>query len=397
MNRDLAQDGERWLLPEGIDELLPGDAWPLEMLRRRLLDHYRSRGYDLVLPPFVEYLESLLTGVGEDLGEQTFKLVDPLTGRLMGVRADITPQAARIDAHRLAREEPVRLCYIGTVLRTHADELGGSRAPLQVGAELYGHTGIESDLEIIGLMLETLALTGVGGVHLDLGHVGVFRSLFRELGLAAEAEARLFEILQRKARTELAGFLDGLGLGPEQRRMLACLVDLNGGAEALSEARERLAGAGSSVHRALAELEDCARRLRERHPELILHFDLAELRGYRYQTGLVYAAFVPGVGQEVARGGRYDEIGRVFGRARPATGFSADLKALVAIAGVREDSGDDVILAPAEADAGLERLVEELRRRGERVARALPGAREGRHRRRIERRDGRWQVVESGG
>ena len=219
---------DRWLLPEGIEEVLPEQAKRLEQLRRTLLDTYESWGYDLVMPPLIEYLESLLTGTGNDLDLQTFKLTDQLTGRLMGVRADMTPQVARIDAHQLNRETPTRLCYMGTVLHTRTDGFAGSRSPLQVGAELYGHAGIESDVEVISLMLETLAKSGVAAPFVDLGHVGIYRELVKQAGLDREQEATLFDSLQRKANTEIAEYLKDWKLDSKIASAIAALTDLNG-------------------------------------------------------------------------------------------------------------------------------------------------------------------------
>lgn len=364
---------DHWLLPEGIEELLPDQAWRLELVRRRLLDVYRSWGYGLIIPPMVEFLESLLTGTGHDLDLQTFKLTDQLTGRLLGVRADMTPQAARTDAHALKRDEPVRLCYLGTVLHTRPDGFAGSRSPLQVGCELFGHAGTESDLEVMGLMLETLKITGNDQVHLDLGHVGIFRGLARAAGLNPAQEADLFDVLQRKALPEIEALLSSFGTPSPWKQRLARLASLHGGAEVLDAARGLLAGAGAAVVAALDNLSAIAAQARHRWPELPLHFDLAELRGYGYQTGVVFAAFVPGCGQEVARGGRYDQIGEVFGRARPATGFSADLRTLLALSTTDPSVAQDAIYAPAVEDAALQQAVAALRVAGERVIAALPG------------------------
>lgn len=363
---------DHWLLPEGIEELLPDQAWRLELVRRRLLDVYRSWGYGLIIPPMVEFLESLLTGTGHDLDLQTFKLTDQLTGRLLGVRADMTPQAARTDAHALKRDEPVRLCYLGTVLHTRPDGFAGSRSPLQVGCELFGHAGIESDLEVMGLMLETLNITGNDQVHLDLGHVGIFRGLARAAGLNPEQEANLFDVLQRKALPEIETLLTSFGTRAPWKERLARLASLHGGAEVLDTARSLLAGAGDAVVAALDNLSAIASQAQRRWPELPLHFDLAELRGYGYQTGVVFAAFVPGCGQEVARGGRYDQIGEVFGRARPATGFSADLRTLLALSTADPSVVLDAVYAPAVDDAALQQAVAALRAAGERVIAALP-------------------------
>ncbi len=363
----------RWLLPEGIEDLLPDQAAQLEQLRRELLDLYRSWGYELILPPFIEYLDSLLTGSGHDLDLQTFKLIDQLSGRLLGLRADMTPQAARIDAHRLQRDAPSRLCYLGTVLRTRPDGFDGSRSPMQVGAELFGHRGAESDVEILELMVATLALTGIEDIYLDLGHVGIYRGLAHDAGLDEGQEALLFDALQRKALPEINAFLAGLDLSTAQRERLAGLATLNGGAEVLEKAQALLQGSGESALSSLQDLVRIARLATRRLPDISLHFDLAELRGYQYQTGVVFAAFVADRGQEIARGGRYDEIGKVFGRARPATGFSTDLRILMRLGNRDWPQPAGAILAPAEDDTALADKVRTLRTQGERVVQQLPG------------------------
>jgi ATP phosphoribosyltransferase regulatory subunit len=364
---------DRWLLPEGIEEILPPAAGRLERLRRRLLDEYERWGYELVIPPLLEFLESLLTGAGDDLELQTFKLTDQSSGRMMGVRADMTPQVARIDAHLLKRDGPVRLCYMGTVLRTRADGFGGSRSPYQAGVELYGHRGHESDLEVLTLMLETLRMAGIGEVHLDLGHVAIFRELVRRAGLEREREVLLFETLQRKALPEIRQQLAAWGLPAPHSGLLLALAELNGGPETLDEADARLAAAGPVVRNALVTLRHLIAALRRQWPELPVHVDLAELRGYHYHTGVLFSAYTPGQGQAVAQGGRYDEIGQVFGRARPATGFSTDLATLLRLGSVPEP-GRPGIYAPAIADVALERCIAGWRGRGERVVRELPGA-----------------------
>jgi ATP phosphoribosyltransferase regulatory subunit len=365
-------DKDRWLLPEGIEEILPLEAQRLEAMRRRLLDLFDSWGYELVMPPLIEFLESLLTGTGRDLDLQTFKLTDQLSGRLMGVRADMTPQAARIDAHYLKRSLPVRLCYVGSVLHTRPDEFAGSRELLQLGAELFGHPGPESEVEILRLMLVALQAIGIDHPHLDLGHVGVFRQLAADAGLDGRLESDLFEALQRKARPDVEALLAGSSLTPERKGMLAALTDLNGGPEVLIEARTRLAAAGIGVARALDNLQTVAGAIVSSHPDVPLYFDLAELRGYRYYTGVVYSVFVPGHGQAVAQGGRYDGIGKAFGRERAATGFSADLRRLLKIlpgnTAVRA-----AIHAPWSQDGVLRKEVERLRAAGERVVIGLPG------------------------
>lgn len=361
---------ERWLLPEGVGELLPAEAEQLEHARRDLIDLFHSWGYELVVPPLIEYLESLLTGAGNDLGLQTFKLTDQLTGRLMGVRADMTPQVARIATHRVKRKGITRLCYIGSVLHALPQGLGGARNPVQVGAELYGHGGAESDLEVLRLALKALDRIGIEAVHLDLGHVGIFRLLAVQAGLLPEQEHMLFGALQRKARNEIDAILQDCGVNSKLRHKLAALADLNGGSEVLIEAEQILEGTGAK--QALATLMEIAALIGKYLPELPVHFDLGEIRGYRYHTGLVFAVYVSGRGQAIVQGGRYDDIGRVFGRAQPATGFSMDLKELVTLSGARLPPRRG-IYASWSANAAFEQEVARLRRQGERVIYGLPG------------------------
>lgn len=367
---------ERWLLPAGIEEVLPPEAAEMERLRRALLDLYAGWGYELVIPPFIDYLESLLTGTGHDLDLRTFKLTDQLSGRMLGVRADMTPQVARIDAHQLRRDQPTRLCYLGTVLHTRTDGFAGTRSPMQIGAEIYGHDGAESDVEILRLMVATLETAGIVSAYIDLGHVGIYRGLARQAGLDHAREMALFDALQRKAVDEVAALVEQCVSRAGVGDMLLSLAELNG-ADALERAERALAEADESVKAALARLRHVAEETRRWLPDLPIHFDLAELRGYTYKTGVVFAAFVPGWGLEIARGGRYDDIGRVFGRARPAVGFSSDLKGLIALAD-KPAGGDaaapaEAILAPWDADPRLQAEVSRLRAAGRRVVQRLPG------------------------
>lgn len=386
---------DRWLLPDGIEEVLPPEAARVEAARRQVLDLFQRWGYEFVVTPHIEYLESLLTGAGQDLDLRTFKVTDPASGRLMGFRADITPQVARMDAHSLRREGPNRLCYAGSVLHARPRALATSRSPIQLGAELYGDASPASDVEVISLMLDMLAMAEVPDVHMDLGHVGIYRGLARAAGLSGEAEQALFDALQRKAVDEVAALTDGLPA--ELAGMLRALAELCGSREVLEQAAAVLADAPAVVKAALADLVVIADALAQRYPQLPLYFDLGELRGYHYHTGVVFAAFVPGVGESIAQGGRYDHIGADFGRARPATGFSTDLKTLVTLGQVRLDAPVQGIWAPAEG-AGLWQAVQQLRRDGRRVVQALPGqdaasAREAGCDAQLQLREGNWQVV----
>tara|TARA_R110000787_G_scaffold42377_9_gene104216 strand:+ start:1589 stop:2575 length:987 start_codon:yes stop_codon:yes gene_type:complete len=319
---------KRWMLPDGMEETLPPSSWQLETLRRSLLDHYRELGYELILPPLVEHLDSLLTGSGSDLEQQTFKFADAEGGRMLGIRADMTPQAARIAARRYSDSEIVRLCYLGTVLRTTPETPGGPRSPRQVGCELFGVASLDADLEALKLMLKTLSLAGVEQVHLDLGHVEIYRAVVASLGLSVDDEAQLFDIVQRKSQPDLLEFGRTAGLELAASR-LSALMNLHGNTGVLKAARQALGQQDPRIDAALDQLEQVCQTLGELHPEIPLHLDLAELRGLRYHTGLVFSAYVPGHGREIARGGRYDGVGREFGRALPATGFSADMNELL--------------------------------------------------------------------
>ena len=377
-----------WLLPEYIEDILPNDAWQVESLRRGLLDLFRTHGYQLVMPPLLEYVESLLTGTGHDMDLVTFKLVDQLSGRHMGLLADITPQAARIDAHLMNRQGVNRLCYAGSVLRTLPDDSLRTREPLQVGAELYGHDGIEGDVEVIRLLLAALALCSVPTPLVDVGHVGVFRALSARAGLDADAEARLFRALQNKD----AAALDELtrACPPEAASGLRLLPELTGGREVLVRARAALPD-WPAIRRALDDLEAVALASDGGTP---FTFDLAELRGYHYHSGIVFAAYADGWPDALAKGGRYDEVGKAFGRARSATGFSLDLRDVVA--NLPAGHGMNGILAPHGAGPGLEAAVDALRKAGEVVVRDLPGHAQHRAELGCDRElilvDARWEI-----
>ena len=368
------QPKDSWLLPDGIEEILPEEAKHLESLRRKLLELFACWGYDLVIPPFIDFLDSLLTGSGHDLDLQTFKLTDQVSGEMLGVRADMTPQVARMDAHNLKHEWPTRLCYVGTILHTRGDPLEKTRSPMQIGAELFGHAGKDSDVEVIRLMLEMLAMTGLQQVHLDLGHVGIYRALSRQAGLNEQQESELFDVLQRKARPELAELMDRYAIDTDLKTMFLKLPELNGGKAVITQAQAVFLKANDEVKNALADLAAIAEQLAARFPSLPISFDLAELRGYHYHTGMVFAAFIPSVGREIARGGRYDNIGAVFGRARPATGFSADLKLLSALSKQSYQAAQrELIFAPLADDAALNEKIRDLRAQQRAVVQQLPG------------------------
>lgn len=385
-----------WMLPEGVQELLPPEAERVEVLRRKLLDLYSVWGYQLVQPPLIEYLDSLLTGTGQDLDLQTFKLIDQTSGRTLGVRADITPQVSRIDAHRLKRDTPTRLCYCGSVLNTRGDAFGSSRNPMQLGAELYGHSGIESDVEVIQLMLQTLSLTGLNELYLDLGHIGIFRALAKQAKLDANQQAEIFAMLQRKSSPELHAYLAEQKIDASSATHLAALLELHGDATILESARTLLKGADAAVNDALDYLQQVGADIAKYWPQVTVHYDLAEFRAYNYQTGIVFAAYLDGHGQEIARGGRYDEIGKVFGNARPATGFSTDLNALAKFY-LQNSSSQDAVFAPAGDSAELLNKISELRAQSRRVVQALPGQSFSAHELgcsyELSQQSGEWDVI----
>ncbi|HET8904973.1 MAG TPA: ATP phosphoribosyltransferase regulatory subunit [Saccharospirillum sp.] len=357
---------ERWLLPDGIEEVLPPEAARIEALRRLLLDEYRTWGYDLVIPPSAEYLESLLTGVGHDLDLLTYKITDQVSGRLMGLSADNTQQVARMDAHSLPRAGVARYCYSSNVLHTKATHLLSSRSPIQIGAELYGYAGVDSDIEIVSLMLTSLARAGLENVTLDLGHIGIYQALIEACGLEGDDATQLFRLLRHRSLPELNSWLETAPLSADFKRWFALLPQCAGSMDQLAKWPDRFAGAPEGVFAALDTLTRIAQALKARFPDQPIHLDLAELRDFNYHTGLVFSAFVPGFGQAVAKGGRYDSTGKVFGRARPATGFSSDLKILASqTRGQWQEAAG--IRAPAVSDPVLIDQINQLRAKGERV------------------------------
>ena len=354
-----------WLLPENIADVLPSEARKIEELRRLMLDNFRLYGYELVMPPMLEYVESLLAGAGEDTDLRTFKVVDQLSGRLLGLRADMTTQVARIDAHLLNRNSVTRLCYAGSVLHTRPSGLHATREPLQIGAEIYGHAGLEADGEIQELALASLAMAGFDNVRLDLSHVGILRALLDSDAAAQRDQAALYALLRAKDTPGLDELTTHYA--PETRAALMALPMLYGDIEVLGRAREILPQS-PGITRALAELAALAASAIDRAEVAI---DLADLRGYQYESGAMFALYVPGLPNAVARGGRYDHVGEAFGRARPATGFSLDLRELARLLPTAERK--HAIRAPWGNAPELREKIAELRRAGDTVIQSMPG------------------------
>ena len=354
-----------WLLPEFIEDVMPIEAERIETLRRQLLDLFKVHGYQYVIPPTLEYIESLITGTGSELDTATFKVVDQLTGRMMGIRADTTPQAARIDAHMLNHAGVSRLCYAGTVLRTQPSGLARTREPLQVGAELFGHAGVESDIEIQRLMVKSLKIIGLDHLHVDFSHVGIFESLIE----AANIDRSLEDELQGALLSKDKALLETLTKNVDQtiKQALIQLVDLNGNREILTRAKTILPSL-PKISKALQDLAFVSDQLRDLN--LDIGFDLSELRGYHYHSGLIFSAYAHNYSGPLALGGRYDEVGIAFGRARPATGFSLDLRGIVSALHCSECMRG--ILAPVSEDHDLLEKIDSLRNEGQIVVQTLP-------------------------
>ena len=381
----------RWLLPEDIADVLPAQARKVESLRRSILDLYQSYGYELVAPPILEFLDSLLTGSGPDLNLQTFKLVDQLSGRTLGLRADITPQVARIDAHLLNRAGVTRLCYAGSVAHARTPVGGSSREQLQLGAEIYGCASWEADFEVINLLLKTLDLAGLKKVYLDLSHAGILTGILADQKLDKDTIESLYNLLQSKDRPRLRQW--SACLPAKVADALLALTELNGPcAEVLAQAKKVLPK-HVAIDQALADFERIVSASKVNN-NLELSIDLADLRGYQYHSGVMFAAYVDGLPQPIARGGRYDKVGQAFGRSRPATGFSLDLLVLASLSPLNVQK--KAILAPWLADAALEKAITDLRNRGEVVIQVLSGesveASEYECDRELVKQTGSWEV-----
>lgn len=373
-----------WLLPDGFEEVMPDEAMRLEQQRASLLGLMTSWGYQLVGTPLAEYLDSLLSGVGRDLDLLTCKITDQLTGKLMGIRADMTPQIARMDAHHLSDSAISRYCYAGSVLRSRSAGPGEPREIFQIGAELFGYAGVEADLEILELMASLLTQAGISNVTLDLGHAGIFRSLCEQAGLSDVQEKNYYNVLQTKSETDMQAFLGELALSDGLKSQLAGLAGLHGGREVLESARQLLATDAPETGAALDTLEMIAVQIAGSWDEEHLYFDLAELPGYRYHTGIVFSAYLPGQGAAIARGGRYDNIAEAFGKARPAIGFSADLRKLLRLA-AQDDASPEGIAVKIPCDRQTSAYAHELRQQGETVIYWLPEMSESEIRRQCNR------------
>jgi len=359
----------RWLLPEDIADILPAEARKVETLRRAILDLYQSYGYEVVAPPILEFLDSLLTGTGSDLNLQTFKLVDQLSGRTLGLRADMTPQVARIDAHLLNRKGVTRLCYAGSIAHARTPVGSSAREELQLGAEIYGCATWEADFEAISLLLQTLRVAGLKQVYLDLSHAGVLEGILDGQSITKSDIETLYSLLQTKDRPRLAGWAQCL---PSQSvEALMALTELNGPCAQVLLSARKILPKHKLIDQALSQLEKLASATTALSGDLELSIDLADLRGYQYHSGVMFAAYVDKLPQPIARGGRYDHVGQAFGRSRPATGFSLDLLTLANLAPTAQRKS--AIVAPWIDDVLLSSQIAKLRQAGEVVIQAMNG------------------------
>lgn len=370
----MSQQNNPWLVPDGIEDILPQESEQVEAWRRTLLDEFSRWGYEQVIPPLVEFTQALLSGKAVDLQLDTCQLVDQVSGRMMGVRADLTPQVARIDAHRLQKKTPVRLCYAGEVLRARPNPVTGSRSPIQIGAELFGHAGVQSDIEVIELMLAASEAVGFRQLTLTLGHVGIYRALAEIANFTEQQLVAAHDMLQRKSLPEWYEWLAGLSIQPAVFDWLKALPLLAGDADQVIKQADSLAKtlANVEVDAALARIKAIVKHLHLTHPALVIHLDLSDLRGFDYHTGVVFGLIEPARQRLIAAGGRYDDIGALFGVSRPATGFSMDLRQLMDLALPTASNKRKRILAPAVADLSLVGKIQQLRQEGHRVVIGFP-------------------------
>jgi ATP phosphoribosyltransferase regulatory subunit len=383
----------RWLLPENIADVLPGKSDLVETLRREILDLFKSYGYELVMPPMLEYIESLLTATGSDMDLQTFKLVDQLSGRTLGLRADMTTQVARIDAHLLNRKNIARLCYAGTTVQTRVVPGIFSREQLQAGAEIYGHQGIEADIEIVQLMMGSLHLAKLGPVTLDVSHAGLLKDILDKKHLSAQDISEVYRFLQAKDRAGLQQLM--LAWDTVAKETILSLLNLSGDAKDVLARAKNVLPPSAVVDQVLQDLERFCAGVQSSSIEMKLNIDLADLDGFQYHTGILCAAYVNDYPVAIARGGRYDQVGQAFGRSRPATGFSVDLLALAGLS--LRYIMTKAIMAPSEASLALQHAIVMLRTQGEIVIESFPGHEHNESTmicdRQLVFKDEKWQVV----
>ena len=387
----------KWLLPDGVEELLPEQAWLIEVYRRRVIDVFSLNGYDLVQPPLLEYLDSLLTGAGHDLDLLTFKVTDQHSGRMMGIRADMTPQLSRIDAHVLNQDGPTRLAYLGPVLQTAHRSGFHSREPIQFGAELYGCPQSQADIEIIRLCTDVLDDLGIKNLSVDLGHVGIFNALIEQAQLSSAQAEQLLDICQRKSWPDMDDFIQACDFDTQTRDLFKGLLSLEGAhTDVFEQARTLFKHCNARVHHQFEQFEALVNLLSEYLPRLALTVDFLELRGINYHTGAVFSVYCDGYANAIAKGGRYDDVGSAFGRAREATGFSADLRQAINFSNNKPGQNKHPVYAPFDCDPQLKKYVNRLRLEGEQVIIGFENEEYCSNARQIVHQDGHWIIKGEG-
>ena len=383
----------KWLLPDGVEELLPDQAQHVEHFRRRVLDVFSVNGYQLVQPPLLEYLDSLLTGAGHDLDLLTFKVTDQHTGRMMGIRADMTPQLSRIDAHVINQDGPTRLCYAGPVLQTAHRSGFHSREPMQIGAELFGSSELQADVEIIRLCADVLLSLEVSNLRFDLGHVGIFNALIKMAQLDSNQANQLLNICQQKSWPDMHTFICDENINADMATLFTGLLDLEGPPdEVFKRAKVLFENADANVQDQFQQFQALVSLIGEYLPDLSLSVDFLELRGINYHTGVVFSVYCDSYANAVAKGGRYDDIGRGFGRARQATGFSADLRQAINFSDFRSDNRQGIIYAPFDSDPALTQKIKELKLKGEIVVIEFENEEYSDNARQLVKLDGHWNI-----
>ena len=387
----------KWLLPDGVEELLPDQAQHVEQFRRRVLDVFKLNGYQLVQPPLLEFIDSLLTGAGHDLDLLTFKVTDQQTGRMMGIRADMTPQLSRIDAHVLNQTGPTRLCYAGPVLQTAHRSGFHSREPIQIGAELFGCSNLTADVEIIRLCAEVLQSLEVSKLRFDLGHVGIFNALVNQAQLDDTQTDQLLNICQQKSWPDMSSFIQENAIHSDMGQIFMGLLDLEGPPkDVFSKAWNLFKDTNNNVQNQLKQFHDLVNLISQYLPELNLSVDFLELRGINYHTGAVFSVYCDAYANAIAKGGRYDDVGRAFGRARQATGFSADLRQAMNFSDYKSNNTQGIVYAPFDIDPSLKQVISELKNKGETVVIEFENEGYSNNARRLVKHDGHWLVKKKG-